>query len=465
MTSEARAAPVVHVGTTANAAQMQAEMDQFREDLGGSDNGTGGSFATGRREINWDDVPDSAADPNFLPFDYFNSTAPRGVVLESVANVAGQHRFRVSADASNPTLTPVRFGDLDASYPGVFTTFSPERLFSPAFATFVDIMFFVPGTTIPATVNGFGAIFADVDSGTNAYIEYFAPDGTKLSGSSLNTANNGLSFIGTSFNAGEGVARVEMGVGNKPLASGNVDGTNSVDVVALDDFIYGEPQPEPSTFRFADARVTGVEGGTATIAVVRSGPAQASVGFATTGGTATAGSDYTPSSGTLSFKPGETVKTFTVPIAADAVTDGDETVTLQLSKPVGGTLIDPKSATLSIVDRDETSPTLALRRVPRRMTLARFLRGVRVVATPNESSTVEAELLASVSHLALARLGDVTLASRRFSLSDGARSFKLAPKRRLVLPAPRHFTARLRVTAVDASGNRAVIQRRIRVSR
>ena len=63
-----------------------------------------------------------------------------------------------------------------------------------------------------------------------------------MSVSSLNTANNGLSFLGTSFNAGERVAKVIIRLGNANLQSGNVDGTNGVDVVAMDDFIYGEPR-------------------------------------------------------------------------------------------------------------------------------------------------------------------------------------------------------------------------------
>ena len=58
----------------------------------------------------------------------------------------------------------------------------------------------------------------------------------------VNTANNGLTFIGTSFNAGERVAKVIIRLGNSDLQSGNIDGTGGVDVVAMDDFIYGEPR-------------------------------------------------------------------------------------------------------------------------------------------------------------------------------------------------------------------------------
>ncbi|MEO6392862.1 MAG: VCBS repeat-containing protein, partial [Pyrinomonadaceae bacterium] len=207
--------------------------------LGGINNGVGSSFISGRREINWDGVPDNFAEPNALPFNFFNVNSPRGVVFHSIANIGGNHQFRVSASAASGTV--VRFGNLDATYAAIFQTFSSERIFHARFANEIEILFFVPGTKIPATVSGFGAVFLDVD-GSNTFIEYYDVSGTKMSGSSLNTSSNGLTFLGTSFNAGERVAKVIIRLGNANLQAGNVDGTNSIDVVAMDDFIYGEPR-------------------------------------------------------------------------------------------------------------------------------------------------------------------------------------------------------------------------------
>jgi hypothetical protein len=56
-------------------------------------------------------------------------------------------------------------------------------------------------------------------------------------------ANNGLSFVGVVFNAGERVARVRITSGN--VAPGPDDDGVS-DVVVMDDFIYGEPMAQPS---------------------------------------------------------------------------------------------------------------------------------------------------------------------------------------------------------------------------
>ena len=248
------AAPVIRTASGANAGAIQTAVDQFRTDLG-ANNGVGGSFTSGRREINWDGVPDNFSSPNNLPANFFNANSPRGAVFTTPCSNA---TFRVSADSNNPTTTPVRFGELDPSYTTAFTTFSAERLFtvisgSAVPCNILDISFFIPGTKIPATVSGFGVVFTDVDITGNARILAYGPDGSLLSpGFMAPTASNGgLSFVGVSYNAGERIAHVQIVSGTDRLAAGNVDGVNGVDAVAMDDFIYGEPramQYHPSDF-------------------------------------------------------------------------------------------------------------------------------------------------------------------------------------------------------------------------
>ena len=65
------AAPIFRLGSGANPAAIQTAVDQFRADLGGVNNGVGNSFTTGRREINWDGLPDGFAEPNLLPPNFF----------------------------------------------------------------------------------------------------------------------------------------------------------------------------------------------------------------------------------------------------------------------------------------------------------------------------------------------------------------------------------------------------------
>ena len=94
--------------------------------------------------------------------------------------------------------------------------------------------------------------------------------------------------------------------------------------------------------------------GTVTVTVTKTGntAVPAAVNYATSDGTATAPSDYTTTSGTLTFAPTETSKTFTVPIIQDTVYEGNETFTVTLSTPVGATLGAPNPATVTIIDDD-----------------------------------------------------------------------------------------------------------------
>jgi uncharacterized protein len=75
------------------------------------------------------------------------------------------------------------------------------------------------------------------------------------------------------------------------------------------------------------------------------------IDYATSNGSATAGSDYLAGSGTLTFAAGETVKTVSVPIIGDTVLEGSETFTVTLSNPSGATLGD--SSGLGTITNDD----------------------------------------------------------------------------------------------------------------
>ena len=81
---------------------------------------------------------------------------------------------------------------------------------------------------------------------------------------------------------------------------------------------------------FFDLSFTAAEGdGTATITVSRYGSATGAVSanYTTSAGTATAGTDYTETSGTLNWADGDAQdKTFTIPLVDDDLQEEDETV-------------------------------------------------------------------------------------------------------------------------------------------
>lgn len=94
------------------------------------------------------------------------------------------------------------------------------------------------------------------------------------------------------------------------------------------------------------------DGGTVTILVtLNAAYAEAiSVRYATSNGTATAGSDYTAASGTLIFSPGVTTRSFTIAVQQDDLEEENETLVVTLSDPINATIGPVSKATVTITD-------------------------------------------------------------------------------------------------------------------
>jgi hypothetical protein len=240
------AAPMLFISSGPDAASIQSTVDAFRASLGMLNPNVVGSFGSGRREINWDGVPDELSTPFNLPAGFFNSSSPRGVVLGTPGTA-----LQVSADSSNPTSTTIEFGNIDPSYPGTFSTFSPQRLFTSLGSNIVDVTFFVTGTTTPAFTSGFGAVFTDVDLFNTTGIQFFGAGNLSIGNYfaiPAGTPSEGLSFVGVDFDDPI-ISRIRITSGNSILAAGVIDSAGR-DLVVMDDFIYGEPiarVPEPQT--------------------------------------------------------------------------------------------------------------------------------------------------------------------------------------------------------------------------
>lgn len=110
------------------------------------------------------------------------------------------------------------------------------------------------------------------------------------------------------------------------------------------------------TLQFSSSTFSAQEGGLATVTVSRTGgtAGATTVGYNTSfGGSATAGSDYTSVSGTLSFADGEDSKTFTVPILEDTLDEPDENFPIALNNVTGSGQIGSQNfATVGITDND-----------------------------------------------------------------------------------------------------------------
>ncbi len=123
-----------------------------------------------------------------------------------------------------------------------------------------------------------------------------------------------------------------------------------------------EAAPVPPAIAVADASV--LEGNSGTqyldfvvkLSAAATGPV--TVAYATANETATAGTDYTAASGTLSFAAGETSKTIRVAVRGDTTAEATETMRLLLSNATGATIADG-DATGRIID-DDTRPSIRI---------------------------------------------------------------------------------------------------------
>jgi hypothetical protein len=229
-----------------DSASIQGTVDAYRAALGNPNNGNTARSALadptiGRREINWDgNPPTDVTTPPITPFNTFLNT--RGAQFTTPGTGLSQAAPAGLAAATlfdNPT------------YATIFSAFSAPRLFTPVGSRVTEGVFFVPGTNgaTPAAVTGFGAIFTDVDGPEagksekhSTRIEYFDADGHRLF-TGLVPASPGdgtFSFFGIVFDDPL-IARVRITTGDSRPGPDD----DKKDIVMMDDFIYGEPQPLP----------------------------------------------------------------------------------------------------------------------------------------------------------------------------------------------------------------------------
>jgi hypothetical protein len=188
-------------------------------------------------------------------------------------------------------------------------------------------------------------------------VDYATSNGTATAGSDYSATNGTLNF-----NGGESSKTFAVTISNDTRdetdetvnltlsnpTGGAVLGAQKTSVLTIiDDDTGGTLQFNAATYSVNET------GGSATITVTRTGgiASNVTVAYATSNGSATADSDYTANSGTLTFNAGDTSKTFSVVIANDSSAEGNETVNLTLSNPTGGaTLGAISAAVLTIVD-------------------------------------------------------------------------------------------------------------------
>ena len=283
----------------------------------------------------------------------FNPTVDRIRLVTST----GQN-FRL--DPNNGTVTPdtaISGGTTtldDVAYTNSFGqtlgTMNPTTLYGLDSASDSLYRFNSPngGTTVlvgAITVNGTAIDFTAVNG-------FDIPAGVNVATSNA-AVTSGFGFAALTVGGASSLYRIDLTTGAATNLGTIGNGNNIFGALAAADTPAG-------TITFGAATYTAAEGvGNAAVTLTRTGGTSGSVTVtvAVTGGTATAGSDFTAGPYMVTFADGATTATLNIPITDDATVESSETILLALSAPTNTAVIGAQAATtLTITDNDTAPP-------------------------------------------------------------------------------------------------------------
>ncbi|MFM6245448.1 MAG: Calx-beta domain-containing protein, partial [Dolichospermum sp.] len=263
----------------------------------------------------------------------------------------GTHKINLAA---GQTATGINFGNRPSTL--VTLNVTPSSVTEDGITNLVYTFTRLGSTTNPLTVN-FGV------AGTAT----FATDYTQTGAATLTSSTGTITFAAgaatttlivdptadTTVEADETVAlSLASGAGYVIAGTPTVTGT-----------IINDDLP---TINLSPSSQTVVEGLTTpqnasyTVTLSQASNQTVSVNYATANGTATAGSDYTATIGTLTFAPGVTTQVINIPILNDSLNEANEIFTLALSSPTNAILGTGTAATTTITDTLTASVTTTL---------------------------------------------------------------------------------------------------------
>ncbi|MCW3796724.1 cellulase family glycosylhydrolase [Sphingomonas sp. BN140010] len=272
----------------------------------------------------------------------------------------------ITNNGVNTTLT----GDTDNDGVGDFTV-----TLNGVFTNVNGVTVGAPSTTAPSvTIND---VAADERNGSVTFtitrtgsltdvstVNFATANGTATAGSDYTALSGTVSFA-----AGEATRTVTVGIINDTLVENpetffvNLSGGTNVtitDAQGVATIASDDVAPTPTAPSVVVNDVTANEAnGLLSFTLTRSGDLSSvsSVSYATANGTATAGSDYTAASGTVSFAAGQSTATVNVALINDTLVESNEAFTLNLSNGVNLTIADAQGVGTIVSDDTATPPT------------------------------------------------------------------------------------------------------------
>jgi hypothetical protein len=298
---------------------------------------------------------------NFSGINGFEFNGPTTIYGTDTSSSGALVKFAVNPNGVSPTTITS----------GVFTNFGPGLKFANGLLYANSGRIVEPETpkaigTLQGSGIG-GSFVVDTALGKAFFISNPGASAVILTAYDLNTfvPLGSITVLTNTFGSPSGLVRW----GPNGLAfrvaqgSGSGSATNPTAIYLVQSALVSNSGSIPTTVQFASA-TTSVNEGTATLTITvnRTGDVSTTtnVDFGTSDGTATAGSDYTATAGTLSFAPGQLSKTFTVPIINDNVFEGNETFNLTLSNASSGVIVGPPSSMVITIQDNESTPSVQI---------------------------------------------------------------------------------------------------------
>ena len=292
---------------------------------------------------------DYIAQSGTLTFNPGETRKTISVAVTGDTQVEGNETFMVNlANASNATIADTQ---------GVATLINDDSTFARPQISINDVSV-IEGDS--GAINAIFTVQLSAASSQTVSVNYATADDTATAGLDY-TAQSGI----LTFSPGQVSKTITIPISGDLLNEINetfqINLTNPVNATISDAQGIGtitDNDPIPS-FRINDVTLAEGNSGTknATFTVSLSAPSgrTTSVDFATANGTARSTSDYTATSGTLTFAPGETAKTINVAIAGDTMVEPNETFLVNLLNPTNTTIADTQGVG-TIADDDGISP-------------------------------------------------------------------------------------------------------------
>ncbi|HEY9693877.1 MAG TPA: DUF4347 domain-containing protein, partial [Oculatellaceae cyanobacterium] len=190
-----------------------------------------------------------------------------------------------------------------------------------------------------------------IGSGTNFDTTLSVYTGTTVSSLTPIGSNDDYSNVQSqvSFNAVAGTT-YHIAVDGYQSATGsfvlNIAGAGSIPTLSINDVSIAEGD-------------TGTTNATFTVSLSAPSSQTVTVNYGTSANSATSGSDYTAVSSTLTFNPGVTSQTITVPIVGDTFAEGNETFFVNLSGATNATIADSQGIG-TIINNDSFTPAISI---------------------------------------------------------------------------------------------------------